>query len=620
MKRPKPHQLEDESRNELKRLLPTQWVARDKSSDYGIDIEVEIFDDHGISTGLMFYVQLKATEKGRRHTVRLDRSHLEYYDSLDVPTLVVLYESSGKHFYHRWRFAIPEPREDASTVQLKFADQNSWTSDTPPSIASTLRSWRFIRRHDPRYPLPLVPENAGLAAEEYQRRIRILRRAADRTTGLAFRNTTGDDPHIVARLSPSAIVLKITDISIVSIGIDNFDDNLAFATLLYGTIMLLRGARNLTPLSANLADHALREKVLCPNAELAFQASISASSAANTVDLALLNRLHETPFGQLTLGSLLFRSLEATEKSEAYLRLSRAVLDGALGTPAEASVRYSIANFHASTHNHASAAHQFNLARRLDPSYCKRDYFLGEFGAALYNRRHYAMAARLYQASLDQKPSQIGLVRLGDALLFSGDVARAIEAFGAAETGADRKLSVQASLKRWLCETLVASHGPVIARAIKPARDLFEAGDLGAVDEVLRLDPLDTWANYNTGVALAMNGKLDVAVVHFLLSAFMELWDHAAWNNALICAMRLRDAYLGTAVLETAIYLVGEEAITTFRDQFLAHFGPEEAAKLDSVIFDLGTKERDEAVIRMPGPDGEFKVVARSPALGSRSA
>lgn len=61
-KRPAKHQIEDQSRARFRLLLPEAWVFRDITPDYGIDGEVEIFDDTGKSTGLSFLVQLKASE------------------------------------------------------------------------------------------------------------------------------------------------------------------------------------------------------------------------------------------------------------------------------------------------------------------------------------------------------------------------------------------------------------------------------------------------------------------------------------------------------------------------------------------------------------------------------
>lgn len=63
------HLLEEESRDFLKKSLPKVWVYRDKGGDYGIDCEVEVFDDQGRPTGLVFWVQLKATDSSSQKQI-----------------------------------------------------------------------------------------------------------------------------------------------------------------------------------------------------------------------------------------------------------------------------------------------------------------------------------------------------------------------------------------------------------------------------------------------------------------------------------------------------------------------------------------------------------------------
>ncbi|WP_218822679.1 DUF4365 domain-containing protein [Octadecabacter ascidiaceicola] len=57
-------------------MLPDAWALRRKDKDYGVDLEIEFFDDEGKSTGLMFFVQLKATDdiaKAQSVPMKVDR-------------------------------------------------------------------------------------------------------------------------------------------------------------------------------------------------------------------------------------------------------------------------------------------------------------------------------------------------------------------------------------------------------------------------------------------------------------------------------------------------------------------------------------------------------------------
>lgn len=101
-KRTRHHELEDESVNAFRSCIPTKWVYRDKNKDYGIDGEVEIFDDEGKATGKVFYIQFKATDEHspqKALKVRIKVDHLQYWNLLSNPTLIVRYTSKDQRLY-----------------------------------------------------------------------------------------------------------------------------------------------------------------------------------------------------------------------------------------------------------------------------------------------------------------------------------------------------------------------------------------------------------------------------------------------------------------------------------------------------------------------------------------
>ncbi|MFK8034433.1 MAG: DUF4365 domain-containing protein [Hyphomicrobiales bacterium] len=96
-KRSRTHQLEDISIQSFEQLLPPEWVCRRKDKDYGVDLEVEVFDENGKSKGLLFYVQLKATDDIKKErSVNMKVDSLEYLDSFDNPSIVVRYCDDSK--------------------------------------------------------------------------------------------------------------------------------------------------------------------------------------------------------------------------------------------------------------------------------------------------------------------------------------------------------------------------------------------------------------------------------------------------------------------------------------------------------------------------------------------
>ena len=100
--RSRTHILEEESLFELKKILPNEWVTREKPKDYGIDVEIEIFTSKGKYTGIVFWIQLKATdsEKPKDHkSIRMPILKIRQLASYDLPVALFRYNSKDRTFY-----------------------------------------------------------------------------------------------------------------------------------------------------------------------------------------------------------------------------------------------------------------------------------------------------------------------------------------------------------------------------------------------------------------------------------------------------------------------------------------------------------------------------------------
>ena len=96
MTRPIQHEIDTAARRQFEQSLPAAWVARLQPDDYGIDYEVEAFQQHE-PTGILFKVQVKGTMEprlsvdGRRASVRLSLATVEYLSrQIGAPVVVVL--------------------------------------------------------------------------------------------------------------------------------------------------------------------------------------------------------------------------------------------------------------------------------------------------------------------------------------------------------------------------------------------------------------------------------------------------------------------------------------------------------------------------------------------------
>jgi len=153
--RSRTHELEDESIDKFKARIPKRWVCREKDRDYGIDLEVEIFDEDRNATGLLFYVQLKATDdksKERKVAIQVDR--LRYLASFDIPSIVARYCSYTENIFWIWNFrALDQANINSKTVNIIFSDE--WSESTVVEIENVLRKFRRLKNIDRNEKFPI---------------------------------------------------------------------------------------------------------------------------------------------------------------------------------------------------------------------------------------------------------------------------------------------------------------------------------------------------------------------------------------------------------------------------------------------------------------------------------
>lgn len=157
-KRTRSHQLEKESWSALDSIIPSRWVLRDPHKDYGIDGEIEIFDESGHSTGLMCFVQLKGTDENDRKKALKYRFKLEtinYYRSLELPVLIIKYLSESKQLFYKWVYEIDlyYKKENSKTISIVFNENNLLKHGELYFIIDQLKIFRNLK--GPKLNLPI---------------------------------------------------------------------------------------------------------------------------------------------------------------------------------------------------------------------------------------------------------------------------------------------------------------------------------------------------------------------------------------------------------------------------------------------------------------------------------
>ncbi|WP_393925553.1 DUF4365 domain-containing protein [Yoonia sp. R2-816] len=418
---------------EFERLLPSAWVCRRKDKDYGIDLEVEVFDETGRSTGLMFLVQLKATDSPKMaRSVKMKVDRLEYMSSLDAPSMLVLYCAPSRTFHWLW---LPEifarqSRPSAETITIKFDPTDAWGARTSHTIPTTLRIFRTLRIRSRQLPI-------GLAVESEQTEANVsvaLNAAMSKILGVSSRFKKGEDPNdcLPMQISFEGDKLKvgIDSIASVAVHLDIEDHNDIFLWLCY-VVACMAYRSDFDEHLHDLASFIVRENLACPSRELASVVAVGVVGDSElAAAIASLNGLHEIQDESYAryIHALLSRAGSHDQKMTAINRFYEEAIaaDVDQSDLVQAAIHYSFGDSLRIAVEMRAALRQFNLARRKCAEYLERAYFLSELRAILYFSGRYRLSARAYEASHAIEANAKTAICAGDALMFAAHPDRAI--------------------------------------------------------------------------------------------------------------------------------------------------------------------------------------------------
>ena len=557
-RRPRAHRLEDESRQHFRKLLPEEWVFRDETPDYGIDGEVEIFDNGGNSAGFRFHVQLKATDRldsSFTSQVRLRRETVDYYHSLSRPILLVSYHSGSRRLYWRW-FHLVDPYYGGfgkKWVRVSFAKADLWGPQTPATIETDLRLRRLAEARPLVLPVTVALTVSSSSAVGATQAAHIA----------AFRRLIRRHPTLVEWLAPTADGGGSPCISVF------VDSEKAWAVLgrrftatlhlrnatiqprlfAYDLLLVIAMACSVAGqdlLGIKLALIAAAHSSLVSDPDCFFRiAALLARNHRVVEALDLAETIGKREGLRWTADSLQVQAMLQTPLSDGeqdFLRqyLERRIEWAAGGDDSAVAVaHYNLANYLRARAAYREALNHYLSARRYDRRYLRRDYFCQEMAGVLFESRRYSLSARLYKAILAAGRSPKVKPLLADALMFSGRYAEArrhLRGHCRIRTLVDPEWI----LKEWVLGEFVNQFKQKRQRR-QPGAAMDLAGDLrkwgtrheSLMNRIVRLDALCGLAWFNYGTALLQRNKRTKAGLAFTVTAVVQRWDLAAWGNAL---------------------------------------------------------------------------------------
>lgn len=561
-KRPTQHQLEDLSRAKLGLLLPREWALRDKDKDYGIDVEVELFDASCEATGLVFLVQLKATESEDVSKIRdLDFSidRLSYYDSLDLPVLICRYSHDEDIFYSKWSSEIDtyNCKKDAKTVRIKFTEQDVLNNKNTEGLVEHIKKLREIRRNLVNFPISLHLSTIPDYINSTPRGLFITKINGELNKYNQFITVSDNESTSLAsvEIDNNGILIEFSKITKLFIKLSSNPKVSTYEELAKDVIFGLGvclACLNMAEMAAKVFLLSEIENRIFDKQDLIINLIPSLIQTAHVKEIvSLLIKASDERGDNLVEAivhmSLLSRSMAG--RSEDHITAFQNILEHCLRkyTDLEAKeqvgiAHYNLANHMASKNLNKQALHHYALARKNNSMYYHQFYFYREVAGILFAFKKYRFASQFYKKAMELTSDELSEELeplLADALMFSGQYRAALDLFNSYLSKA-KDQTAEWHLKCICLEGLI-DNTKIDSQTRNPKKAIeIIGGDLDnpeVLEKAIELDCLCGLAWFNSGIESGTSNENESAAFCFTMCGLVQNGDVEAWVNATLCSL-----------------------------------------------------------------------------------
>lgn len=609
-RRPAQHVQERLSKDAFSRALPDEWVFRVQDQDYGMDGEVEIFQDES-ATGRIFKVQLKGTAgKDNRLRVRLLPSTVSYFAEMKLPVLIVLHHGRSGALYGKWMHAF-DPYYGGQTSKgttLKFSSADELTPERWQSLAADVEMYYGIRDPKRALPVPVRFETVGSTVRgvDSLQLVRTIRALTSQFPDL-IQIREEDSSAATVLVDDEVIRATFRDVGsatahhLVTANEPATPDGVAADVLL--TLALALDQVGQTDAAARMIAAIADRAHLLFYPDVLFRVIGVFTRSHRVIEaVALAERFGAGNADENELMAMLF--LTPAMMRSAYLlpherdavtRRLRKQLKSAeeQGTRRDIGIaHYNLGNHFGSKAAWKEAASHFAMAAHYDPDYLSRAYFPREFGGALFLSGQFDLAVAMYDRAMNLKADAMTPALRADALMYSGRYKDARTAFEThlLEFGLDAEDEWR--LKAWVLALICTRVGDEQNRRAEEAVAAADVSDEAPTHEerrerlenALRMDALCSEAWFNLGVVAASEGDVEEGTTGFLVSAIIEPHNVDGWAAAAaFCDLRTQ---LGRDVISCAYRWNGEMFLSRLED-LLKTFNRDAAAEVMTATREL---------------------------------
>ncbi len=583
-KRPKQHELEDLSRAKFQICLPKKWVLRSKEKDYGIDGEVELFNEEGNAQGILFYVQLKATgSKDISQILNVDFNieTLKYFANLEIPVLLARYSEHFDNFYYKWINSIDLTfsKKEAKTFRVKIDSNSVWNESTHKTIEKELITLKTVKSGQFIFP---VSYSVSIEDEKVQDikndlfKIQLRNKLNNYSDFLLFKE---ENSFVNINIDNNVLTIKLSILKGVYFhnlnlrSKENFLDFISQDILLGLSLCFILNGQ--IDFGGRIIFENNLEKYLLQNKEIFLiilpylLESSYFEKSLKLIDDSLVNNGNEI-FLFPTIINILLNTNKKNKSIEEFFisqleKTKKLKIDSLI-----ASSFYNLGSFYRRHNENYKSIQNYKQAKKADINYLKREYFYREIAGVCFLAGKFYFSSKFYSKSIELGAKSDTKLLLADSLMFTGkyEVAKNLflEYINEHEDPYD-----EFTLKYILLDKIIESKG------IKSqTRKIIEANKLAdiskseslmngqeCVENALKLDLLSSLAWFNLAAIKRENDEYEESTYCYAICAIIKLYDIQSWVFSffmfIVYCLDKIDFVVGSLILKTAYLLNGDD-------------------------------------------------------------
>jgi hypothetical protein len=539
MKRPQQHIIETTSKKQFERLIPDSWVARELGIDYGLDYLVEIFKENN-STGQMFFVQLKGTDKkivNDTISYQLSLDNVEYWNRIALPVLLIFFSSQSNNFWGVWTNKMLE------NISLRKNQKKYTISLTSKNLISVnfFMELENISIND-------LPSKINIAYQSSNLKTKLLHECIVKYLNFFFKDQIQFENHLLPNtclFEYKASQEEIIEITINSKGqayqlqsvkvlgnesflfLPNIDPNnipkaISECLLLFSLLNCNKNVKSAIRIIQNTIKNYTGDYLPSESFVILTQNAIRNDKILELNELAktfvLTDRIYEFQLLNISILSLNENKLLNNLYQENLIFAIEKIADMGI----KGMLHYNLANSFRSSSSYYLSSLNYQKARKFEPGYKDRDYWWFEYAGVLFSSGHYKLAEAFYLKSHELNAEQnipliFGLI--GDCKFFQGKFYDSIRYFDKVITEGIKlsSLSYEYILKSNLSKILTDKEFDSLNIDIVLSEELVSEGvskkDEQLFYKAIKANPLNSTAWFNYGISLDLKGESEHALI-----------------------------------------------------------------------------------------------------------